>query len=125
VTASVVATAVATFNRLHECIYGHVSDHGAAEFVNLRMTHTHAIDRDPRRPEPTAPRMITPAPMRRCYFRDLGGMVDTAIHARAAVVPGAIVRGPAVIHQLDTTTVVGPGWSCRADAHGNLLLQAD
>nr|WP_283949872.1 hydantoinase/oxoprolinase family protein [Limobrevibacterium gyesilva] len=125
VTAAAVAATVASFNQLHERIYGHVSDHGAAEFVNLRMTHTHAIDRDLRRSVPAAPHMTAPAPMRRCYFRDLGGMVDTAILTRAAIAPGTTVRGPAVIHQFDTTTVVGPGWSCQADAHGNLVLKAD
>ena len=32
------------------------------------------------------------------------------------------IRGPAVVFQRDTTTVLPPGWSARADSAGNLLL---
>ena len=36
--------------------------------------------------------------------------------------PGATLAGPAIVEQLDSTTVVPPGWSLRVDAHGNLLV---
>ncbi|HKD76930.1 MAG TPA: hypothetical protein VKB76_15600, partial [Ktedonobacterales bacterium] len=122
VSPGVIDAAVAEFNRLHQRIYGHVSDQGKVEFVNLRMTHSHVIDRDNSRPLTTPPRITTPLPLRRCYFRELGGMMDTRILSRDAMKPGRVERGPAVIHQLDSTTVVGPGCTCRVDHHGNLIL---
>jgi N-methylhydantoinase A/oxoprolinase/acetone carboxylase beta subunit len=41
---------------------------------------------------------------------------------RAALRPGDVVEGPAVIEQMDTTTIVPPGWRARADGLGNLIL---
>jgi N-methylhydantoinase A len=31
--------------------------------------------------------------------------------------------GPAIIEQDDTTTLLTPGWHCRVDALGNLMLE--
>ncbi len=122
VTPAAIEDAVAAFNRLHRSIYGHVSDQGQVEFVNLRMTHNHIIDRDTSHPAIAPPRIATPRPLRRCYFRELGGMADTLILSRDAMTPGRVEGGPVVVHQLDTTTVVGPGCTCRVDTGGNLIL---
>lgn len=121
-TTANIDAAVAEFRRLHQRIYGHVSDQGEVEFVNLRMTHSHIIDPDPARPAITPPRITAPPPSRRCYFRELGGMVETRIIGRDMMEPDRAEQGPLVIHQLDTTIVVGPGCSCRAHPHGNLIL---
>ena len=40
----------------------------------------------------------------------------------ASGVMGAQFDGPAIVEQPDTTTVVYPGFTCRVDAAGNLLL---
>jgi N-methylhydantoinase A len=123
-TAQAIADAVAAFAERHRRVYGHASDQGHAEFVNLRVAHGHRIDADPRRPQALPMPIAAPAPTRRCYFRALGGMVDTPILTRAQLAAGATVQGPAVIHQADTTTVIGPGFAGRTDAHGNLILSA-
>jgi N-methylhydantoinase A len=122
VTPAAVDAAIAAFIDLHRRVYGHVNDQGQVEIVNLRMTHGHVIDRDPRRPVFVPPGIARPAPARHCYFAEAGGMTETRILGRDAMAPGLVVEGPAVIHQLDTTTVVGPGCSCRADDGGNLIL---
>ncbi len=46
----------------------------------------------------------------------------TAILERSAV-KGAGMTGPAVLTQLDTTTLVPPGWRARPDGRGNLILR--
>jgi N-methylhydantoinase A/oxoprolinase/acetone carboxylase beta subunit len=50
--------------------------------------------------------------------------VDTSILTRAQLAAGTTVPGPAVIHQANTTTVIGAGFAGRTDAHGNLILTA-
>ena len=42
---------------------------------------------------------------------------------RAALRAGDALRGPAVIEQFDSTTIVAPEIECRVDDHGNLLLE--
>jgi N-methylhydantoinase A len=46
----------------------------------------------------------------------------TASYDRAALTRGAELRGPAVITQMDSTTVVPPGWLATVDAWSNLVL---
>ncbi len=47
----------------------------------------------------------------------------TRFYERAALRAGDVLRGPAVIEQFDSTTIVSPGTECRVDDHGNLLLE--
>jgi N-methylhydantoinase A len=50
------------------------------------------------------------------------GSAATALYARDALGAGDVFDGPAIVTQLDTTTLVPPGWQGRADASGALLL---
>ncbi len=45
-----------------------------------------------------------------------------AIHERAGLAPGATLSGPAIIAEAETSTLVGPGWTARVDAGGDLEL---
>ena len=49
--------------------------------------------------------------------------VEAAVYARAALKVGDAFSGPAIIEQDDTTTLLAPGWHCRVDALGNLMLE--
>jgi N-methylhydantoinase A/oxoprolinase/acetone carboxylase beta subunit len=46
----------------------------------------------------------------------------TRYFERSRLALGEAYPGPAVIFQRDTTTVVPPGWTARADASGSLVL---
>lgn len=59
-----------------------------------------------------------PVASRRVWFE--GGWVETPIHRREALPVGAEFTGPAIVEQLDTTTVIEPGDRVRVDALGNL-----
>jgi N-methylhydantoinase A len=50
------------------------------------------------------------------------GPVQAPIIDRAQLGPGAIFAGPAIVTQLDATTLLAPGWQARMDASGALLL---
>jgi N-methylhydantoinase A len=52
-----------------------------------------------------------------------GGWVDTPIYRRELLPEGAQFNGPAIVEQLDCTTVVEPGASATLDAIGNLILK--
>jgi N-methylhydantoinase A len=51
-----------------------------------------------------------------------GGTRPTPILARDALGAGTAFAGPAILTQLDATTLVPPGWTVRVDASGALLL---
>ncbi len=51
-----------------------------------------------------------------------GRSITVDVYARAGVGSGAVLRGPAIIEQADTTTFLLPGWQARTDRLGTLLL---
>jgi N-methylhydantoinase A len=61
-----------------------------------------------------------PAGHRRAWFD--GGWHDTPVYRREQLGVGAELTGPAIVEQLDTTTVIEPGDRVRVDAFGNLEI---
>jgi len=49
--------------------------------------------------------------------------IPTALYQRDRLAPGNVVVGPAILFQLDTTTVIPPGWSATVDSWGNLIVK--
>ena len=48
---------------------------------------------------------------------------EVPVYAREVLVPFTRFAGPAIIEQSDSTLLVPPRRSVRADAHGNLLIE--
>lgn len=65
---------------------------------------------------------FTPKATRRVFFERSGGFVDTPVYRRADLPPGTVLTGPAVIEQLDTTTVVPTRVKARVDEYYNIIL---
>ncbi len=57
---------------------------------------------------------------RHVWFGD--GFHETTVLQRQALPAGSYLEGPAVIEQLDSTTIVPPRWSGIVDPEGNLIL---
>jgi N-methylhydantoinase A len=55
------------------------------------------------------------------WFKD-GGWCQTPIYQREKLPGDARFSGPAIVVQLDTTTVIEPGTRVEIDAIGNLIL---
>jgi N-methylhydantoinase A len=77
-------------------------------------------------PEPRAfePRAFEPTAARRraVFDPDAAEFVEVAIHERAALSPGAVIAGPAVIVEDETSTVVTRGFTARIDRFGYIEL---
>ncbi|MBS7813589.1 hydantoinase/oxoprolinase family protein [Roseococcus pinisoli] len=66
-----------------------------------------------------------PAPLQRRALTDpaTGLTQEAALHARDDLAPGALLRGPALIIEDETTTVVPAGWTARINAAEQILLE--
>jgi N-methylhydantoinase A len=66
-----------------------------------------------------------PAPTRVQQVRDTrtGEVAPWSVYDRGAMMPGARVAGPCIVAEDETSTLVGPGWSCRVDGLGYLELE--
>lgn len=51
------------------------------------------------------------------------GPVETPVYWRDHLPLDAVIEGPAVIEQMDTTVLIEPGWVARGDALGNLMVE--
>ena len=49
---------------------------------------------------------------------------DAAIYNRSLLLEGMVVNGASIIGEMDSTTVVLPGYKATVDAVGNLLITA-
>lgn len=119
VDPSDIAPAGAAFHALHQQRFAHSDEAAAVEVVNVRATAVVAGAGEPVRPtfgsEAPTP---TSTPV---WFGD--SQLDAATYQRDTLVPGMQIEGPALIHQLDTTTLVLPSWRATVDEDGNLILE--
>jgi N-methylhydantoinase A len=59
---------------------------------------------------------------RRPVWFEQGGWLDTPLYVREHLPVGAAFEGPAIVEQLDCTTVIEPGNRVQMDAIGNLVV---
>jgi N-methylhydantoinase A len=45
------------------------------------------------------------------------------VQGRAALMEGRVLDGPAIVNQMDTTTLIPPGWRARTVRSGALVLE--
>ncbi|MGE5302552.1 MAG: hydantoinase/oxoprolinase family protein [Alphaproteobacteria bacterium] len=111
-----------TFDEIHEKHFGSRAEDQKVEIVNYRLTTKVLV------PKP----QVTESPLqgedsrraikaqRKAYF---DGWCDCPIFDRERLVSGHQVRGPAIIEQMDSTTVVHPGQTANIDRFGNILIE--
>ena len=106
------------FHALHDRRFAHADRDAPLEVVNARATARVVSETSQPRPGPLAdggePSTVE------VWFD--GERRDTAVYARDTLAAGARLEGPAIVTQLDTTTLVPPGWEGTVDGAGNLLL---
>lgn len=127
IDAAAMQRALDQFHSVHQAEYGHFFASGPIEIVNVRLTGT--------APTPTirgvkvaSGTSLEEALVKtdRTLFRSGGRLeqMDTAFYRRDLLPVRAIIKGPAIILQTDSTTVVPPEWNIAADGHGNLIMKA-
>ncbi|MBI3090808.1 MAG: hydantoinase/oxoprolinase family protein [Candidatus Tectomicrobia bacterium] len=127
--AAVLADLAAAFHAAHMAAYGFSHPQAELELVNVLVAAVGAL------PKPDlaclaagvatdggAHNAASPAPVARrpVYFH--GRYLDTPVYARAALSTGLRMSGPAIIEQVDSTTLVSPEQEMLVDAFGNLML---
>jgi N-methylhydantoinase A/oxoprolinase/acetone carboxylase beta subunit len=110
--------ALEEFHRLHEQEYGHAF-RDPIEIVNLRVTASGKRPRIERLPAAASAGHALLGEGESIFG---GRGHPTRYYERSRLHPGEEIAGAAVVFQRDTTTVVPPGWTARADESGNLLL---
>ncbi|UHL64397.1 hydantoinase/oxoprolinase family protein [Paralcaligenes sp. KSB-10] len=108
------------FLAAHNRVYGHSTDF-PAQIVNLRTIHQAFAHAESPSPAYRHNSMQARKNNRKIMV-STDGYVDAQVFEREALAPGALIQGPAIIEQTDTTIVVEPGWQARVVEGGNLLI---
>jgi len=118
-----IEDAVAAFHGLHEREYNFRRDEAPVGLYRLNLVAVgttpkadlaeHALDGS--LPEPQSRRPVD--------FDETAEPVDTPVYWRPDLPAGVDVPGPAIIDQLDSTTVVPPGVTAHVDKWLNLILK--
>ncbi len=112
------------FFEAHERQYGYHNPEGAVEIMNYRVTARGQLHPPPApiSAAAAAPDDAKPTGTRPVYFTAEAAM-PTPVYDRTILAPGQSIHGPAVIEQLDATTLLYPGDTLRVDAALNLCIE--
>ncbi|MCF6211635.1 MAG: hydantoinase/oxoprolinase family protein [Gammaproteobacteria bacterium] len=105
------------FHQRHEALYGHRLQQDV-EQVTLRIKVQGASLQVPLDGKATLEGVIDTAHIHR-------GETEATVIPRISLQPEQDLRGPALITETVSTTWLAPGWQCRADSTGNLLLSRE
>jgi N-methylhydantoinase A len=112
------------FDAQHEQRYGTNAPAERAEIVSLRTAVTGVMRKPPQEkikaggPEPAKAAFTGKRPV---YYEG-EGFVDTPTYARAALVAGNKIAGPALIEEHASTTVLAPGDQATVNAYGHIEI---
>jgi N-methylhydantoinase A len=106
------------FHREHQRVYGYANPDRAIEIVTIRVRAKLTVERPrmtmsrsaTKRREPTARRI-----------HSAGAWHNTPVHARGEL-PKSTLRGPALVIDYGSTTLIPPGWRFSLDKFGNLKI---
>ena len=120
-----LAESAARFHAEHEREYNYRRDGQPVEIYRLSVRAVGITPKpDLKRHElGDAPR--TPGNTRSVRFDEMGDPVETPVYVRSELPAGALLKGPAVVEQLDSTTVVPPGWKAEVDAWLNIRMHME
>lgn len=123
ITSDTLRQARADFDDLHERLHGHRAEGEGAEIVSywtIGVARVPKVVLTPSQPDASAE--LAPVSYRRAWFPS-AGWLDCPIYERDTLTVGGELRGPAIVEQVDSTTVVHPGQRLTVDPYDNLVLK--
>ncbi|MEV4605085.1 hydantoinase/oxoprolinase family protein [Neorhizobium sp. LMR1-1-1.1] len=126
VTAATFAAIEEAFLNAHRQLYGFIAEGEPVQMVTFRLAASGLVEKAQFQPAeiegPDSSAAITGS--REVWMMEAGGFVTATLYDRARLKAGNVVQGPAIIDQMDTTTVVLMDTTATVDAYLNLMLEA-
>ncbi|WP_428483193.1 hydantoinase/oxoprolinase family protein [Rhodopila sp.] len=109
----------AAFHAAHRSVYGHATEANEVWLKELRVHLSGAIPR----PRLRAVRNEDLEPDSKRPIRLFGQTVEAAVVSRSALGANGTVQGPTILNQMDTTTLIPPGWQASLAPSGAMILR--
>ncbi|MBL6457336.1 hydantoinase/oxoprolinase family protein [Belnapia sp. T6] len=120
-----LAALAEAFAAEHARLYGFIAEEDPVQLVTFRLEATGIVPKAqlPALPESGPDATAALAGERRVWLPEAGGFTTVPVYARERLRPGYRLLGPALVEQMDSTTLVLPGMTARTDAHETLILE--
>jgi N-methylhydantoinase A len=114
------------FDTMHEQNSGHKAESEPVELVSLRLISLGLVPQAKLSPGKVTGRKIEDTKLgeRKVYFGKEHGVLATQVYNRDLLEPGHKISGPAIVEQLDTTTVIQPEQEATVDGYRNIIIRA-
>jgi N-methylhydantoinase A len=117
------ATLKALFEKTYEQVYGLRIPNQQAEAITWSVTVSSRV-KPPAKARPSGSRKAgTPRHSRKIYDPALGRLVNAPVYWRFDLKPGARLKGPAIIAEHETSTIVGARFTARIDSLGYIVME--
>ena len=113
------------FYKAHLRRFGYADRAEPVEVVNLRLKLEVAMEKPSVQPQTTGAADSAHALIGEAEVVFHQGALTSPLYHREQLTCGNVVSGPALIIQMDSTTVLPPGWAGAVDPFANLLLEPE
>jgi N-methylhydantoinase A len=121
-----LADAAARFHAAHAALHGHCAPDQPVEVMSYRVRVRVAAPKFEFTPASDAAAAPAPPVIKHTAIRLADGSALSApVYSRPSLRPGHVWAGPAIVGQLDATTLLPPRWVARVDRYLNLILEAN
>jgi N-methylhydantoinase A len=125
VTAATLESLAAGFADAHRRQYGFIAEDEPVQLVTFRIEATGRVNKATLRAHPLAGADASGAirEHREVWVAERERAVTCPVYERDRLRPGNCFEGPAVVEQMDATTLVLPAMTARVDEYLNLILE--
>ena len=125
VTMAILDALAAGFAAAHERMYGFIAEGETVQLVTYRVEATGVVPKAAFRAAPDAGPDASAAVVGRrdVWLPEAGGFVSCPVYDREKLRPGNRIDGPAIVEQMDATTVVLPDMTAYVEPYLNLVLE--
>lgn len=112
------------FDAEYRRLYGRTATGNPLEAMTWRVVAM-LPNADPATPPVHSPNGATAPTVdrhREMYLPEIGEMAEVPVYRRAILERGAVVQGPAIIEERESTIVVGPAGRAHVDVHRNFVI---
>ncbi len=114
-----------SFEQAHKQMYGYTAPEEPMQAVTFRIEATGAVRQAELRDQPPATTPLESALMakRDVWLAEASSFISCPVYDREKLGPGHRITGPAIVEQMDATTVLLPGQTATVDPYLNIIVE--
>ena len=113
----------AAFEKAYKAVYGLTIPGQQAEAITWSVTCSSPVPKVETARKVSRRAAPKPLRSRRIFDASAGKLVNAAVYWRFDMKPGAVVKGPAIIAEHETSTILGSRWQAAINSLGQIVME--